>query len=102
MLHALTSHATHLAHAAASSSWVLAAVNGPDLGASILKVATYFAQFAGPVAGLYFVLEGIHYMTATDDPQKAMHAKRAIGAVITGLIFVVFATVLGPFLQSIV
>lgn len=75
---------------------------GPDLGSGFINIADYFARWVGPICGIYFVFEGYHYLTSSDDPQKAAHAKRAIGSVIVGAIFVFFGTVLGPYLATII
>ncbi|GHO88158.1 hypothetical protein [Dictyobacter formicarum] len=75
--------------------FVLADVSGAFNG-----LAAMFAGWLAGILAFILVIEGYQYMFALDDNQKAMHAKRAIGAAIVGGILVVVATNLAPTLVS--
>jgi hypothetical protein len=75
---------------------------GPDIGAGFINIADFVSRPLGAVCGGILVFEGYHYATASDDPQKAAHAKRAIWSLIIGAVIVFFGTVIGPYLQTII
>ncbi len=63
-------------------------------------LARLFAGMVVGVASLALVICGLLYMTAFDDVSRAMHARRAIGAIVIGLLLVVLATTIAPQLIS--
>jgi UDP-N-acetylmuramyl pentapeptide phosphotransferase/UDP-N-acetylglucosamine-1-phosphate transferase len=67
-----------------------------DVGTAFQSVAQLLASFLGGVLAFILVVEGYLYISAVDDTQKAMHAKRAIGAAIAGGILVAVAVNLAP------
>jgi UDP-N-acetylmuramyl pentapeptide phosphotransferase/UDP-N-acetylglucosamine-1-phosphate transferase len=71
-----------------------------DIGSAFQSVAQLLASFLGGVLAFILVVEGYLYISAVDDTQKAMHAKRAIGAAIAGGILVAVAVNLAPELVS--
>ncbi len=71
-----------------------------DVGTAFQGVANLLAGFLGGIMAFVLVVEGYLYMAAMDDVQKAMHAKRAIGAAIVGGILIVVATQLAPTLVA--
>ena len=71
-----------------------------DVGTAFQGVANLLAGFLGGILAFVLVVEGYLYMASMDDVQKAMHAKRAIGAAIVGGILIVVATQLAPTLVT--
>lgn len=67
-----------------------------DIGSGFNNLASTLATYLGGVLAFVLVIEGYLYMSAVDDAQKAMHAKRAIGAAVAGAILVAVAVSLAP------
>lgn len=67
-----------------------------DIGTAFDGVARLLAGFLGGIMAFILVVEGYLYISAVDNDQKAQHAKRAIGAAISGGILVAVAVNLAP------
>lgn len=74
----------------------LAAFPLADISTAFEGVARLFAGFLGGIMAFILVVEGYLYIFAVDNEQKAQHAKRAIGAAISGGILIAVALDLAP------
>ena len=67
-----------------------------DIGTAFLGLAALLDKYLLGVMTVSLVILGYMYMTSLDDPQRLMHVKRAIAAVVIGSIIVVVASTLAP------
>ncbi|MBE3568047.1 MAG: TrbC/VirB2 family protein [Thermogemmatispora sp.] len=66
------------------------------VSSALQDLARLLAGMVVGVACLALVVCGLLYITAFDDVSRAMHVRRAIGAIVVGLLLVVLATTIAP------
>ncbi|WP_376796762.1 TrbC/VirB2 family protein [Thermogemmatispora sp.] len=67
---------------------------------ALQNLAKLLAGMVVGVACLALVVCGLLYISAFDDVSRAMHVRRAIGAIVIGLLLVVLAATIAPQLIS--
>ena len=76
--------------------FLVIAADTTGVDAAFTRVAALFAGVIGGVTGFFVVLNGYQYITAVDDTQRAMHAKRAAGGLIFGAMIVILGMTIAP------
>ena len=71
------------------------AADQTGVNAAMIGLARIGAGFLAGVLTLFLVISGYQYMT-TDEAQRGMHAKKAIGALLGGAVLVLVATTMAP------
>lgn len=80
--------------------FLVIAADTTGVDAAFTRIAALFAGVIGGVTGFFVVLNGYQYITAIDDTQRAMHAKRAAGGLIFGVMIVILGVTIAPALVT--
>jgi hypothetical protein len=68
------------------------------IGDALARVAGLLAGIAGGLTALALVVLGFLYVTSMDDVGRAIHLRRAVGALLAGLVLILLGTTIAPHL----